>query len=107
MVMTWLARLRDQTRASAASPESSGREARRPAGSDETPEDRQGQAPSVAPVGPVRTTEQGTLRIPYQRVWYDFDVRDGEYPPEQLQRARMVVKPWGPVRFYALAEPTR
>jgi hypothetical protein len=104
MVMTWLARLRDQTRASAASTESSGGEARHPAGSDETPDDRQGQVPSVAPLGPVRTTEQGTLRIPYQQIWYDFDVRDGEYTPEQLQRACKVVKPWGPVRFYSLAE---
>jgi hypothetical protein len=41
---------------------------------------------------------QSRVRIPYQRVWYDFDVPDGAYTPEMLREARKVVKPWGPIR---------
>jgi hypothetical protein len=44
----------------------------------------------------------GRLPVPYQRIWYDFDVRDGAYTPKQLRRAGKVVKPWGPVQHYLL-----
>jgi hypothetical protein len=41
------------------------------------------------------------IRVAYQVIWYDYDLRDGVYTPEQLQRARKVVKR-GPVRHYLL-----
>jgi uncharacterized protein YcfL len=41
------------------------------------------------------------IRVVYQVIWYDYDLRDGVYTPEQLQRARKVVKR-GPVRHYLL-----
>jgi hypothetical protein len=42
------------------------------------------------------------LRVSYQRIWYDFNVADGAYTPQELQRAGKVVKPWGPVQYYTL-----
>lgn len=62
-------------------------------------------SPSPPPVGPVPTVKRGTLRIPYQCIWFDFAVADGEYSPEDLRRARKVVKAWGAVRFYTLTTP--
>jgi hypothetical protein len=44
------------------------------------------------------------IRVAYQAIWYDYDLRDGVYTPEQLQRARKVVKR-GPVRHYLLRWP--
>jgi hypothetical protein len=62
-------------------------------------------SPAVAPLGPVPTTQPETLRIPYQRIWYDFAVADGTYTPEQLRAAVLVVKPWGSVQFPPLTWP--
>jgi hypothetical protein len=42
--------------------------------------------------------------VAYQVIWYDYDLRDGVYTPEQLQRARKVVKR-GVVRCYLLRWP--
>jgi hypothetical protein len=42
------------------------------------------------------------VKVPYQRVFYDWDFADGTYTPEQLRQAKMVVKPWGPVQSYRL-----
>ena len=44
------------------------------------------------------------LRIAYQPVYVDFDVPDGEYTPEELQRARKRLRPDGPVRYYRLSQ---
>jgi hypothetical protein len=41
------------------------------------------------------------IRVAYQVIWFDYDLRDGVYTPEQLQRARKVVQR-GPVRHYLL-----
>ena len=43
-----------------------------------------------------------SLPVPYQRIWYDFDVPDGAYTPGELRRAGKVVRPWGPVQHYPL-----
>jgi hypothetical protein len=44
----------------------------------------------------------GSLPVPYQPIWYDYDVPDGAYTPGELRRARKVAKPWGSVRHYPL-----
>jgi hypothetical protein len=41
------------------------------------------------------------IHISYQRIFYDWDLADGTYTPEQLRKAKMVVKPWGSVQTYA------
>jgi hypothetical protein len=51
------------------------------------------------------------IRVSYQRIFYDWDLADGTYTPEQLRKARVVVRPWGPLRQYtlkpwALRQPT-
>jgi hypothetical protein len=43
-----------------------------------------------------------SLPVPYQPIWYDFDVPDGAYTPGELRRARKVVQPRGPVQHYPL-----
>jgi hypothetical protein len=42
------------------------------------------------------------IHVPYQRIFFDWDLADGTYTPEQLRKAKMVVKPWGAVQTYAL-----
>jgi len=42
------------------------------------------------------------VEILYQRIWFDYALRDGTYTPEELRQAKKVVKPWGPVRSYRL-----
>jgi hypothetical protein len=42
------------------------------------------------------------IKVPYQRIFSDWDLADGTYTPEQLRKAKMVVKPWGPVQSYTL-----
>jgi hypothetical protein len=42
--------------------------------------------------------------VPYQRIWFDFDVPDGSYTPEELQRANKVVKR-GALQSYTLRWP--
>jgi hypothetical protein len=44
------------------------------------------------------------IRVAYQVIWYDYDLRDGVYAPEQLRRARKRIKR-GPVRHYVLRWP--
>jgi hypothetical protein len=43
-----------------------------------------------------------SLRVCYQRIWYDYKVADGAYTPGELHRAGKVVRPWGPVQYYTL-----
>ena len=42
------------------------------------------------------------IHVTYQRIYYDWDLADGTYTPEQLRKAKMGVKPWGPVQSYTL-----
>jgi hypothetical protein len=42
------------------------------------------------------------LAVPYQRIWFDWDVPDGEYTPEQLRQAKKRVHRWGGVRRYTI-----
>jgi hypothetical protein len=54
-----------------------------------------------------RLTEQTqppakVISIPYQRISFDWSVADGNYTPEQLRKAKLLVKPWGPVQTYAM-----
>jgi hypothetical protein len=44
------------------------------------------------------------LIVAYQRFWLDYDLPDGTYTPEELRRARLLVKP-GPVLRYRLRWP--
>jgi hypothetical protein len=42
------------------------------------------------------------IHVNYQRIFYDWDLADGIYTPEQLRKAKMGVKPRGPVQSYTL-----
>jgi hypothetical protein len=46
-----------------------------------------------------------SLHVPYQRIWYDFNVADGVYTPGELHRAGKVVRPRGLVQYYSLQWP--
>jgi hypothetical protein len=39
------------------------------------------------------------IRVAYQAIWFDSDLRDSVYTPEQVRQARKVVR-HGPVRHY-------
>jgi hypothetical protein len=52
----------------------------------------------------VMASRPEVIRVAYQAIWYDYDLRDGVYTPEQLQRARKRIKR-GPVRHYLLRRP--
>ena len=42
--------------------------------------------------------------VAYQRIWFDYDLRDGTYTPAELQQAKLLVKR-GPVLRYRLQWP--
>jgi hypothetical protein len=54
----------------------------------------------IVPSSPVNAPE--IIHIRYQRIFYDWDLPDGTYTPEQLRKANLVVKPWGSVQSYTL-----
>jgi hypothetical protein len=63
-------------------------------------------APSVSearfiPPAEISETPE-VMHISYQRIFYDWDLADGTYTPEQLRKAKIGVKPWGPVQSYTL-----
>jgi hypothetical protein len=45
-----------------------------------------------------------TIIVTYQRIWFDYDLRDGTYTPAELQQAKLLVKR-GPVLRYRLRWP--
>jgi hypothetical protein len=45
-----------------------------------------------------------TVLVTYQRIWFDYDLRDGTYTPAELQQAKLLVKR-GPVLRYRLGWP--
>jgi hypothetical protein len=49
---------------------------------------------TVVSSSPLNAPE--VINVSYQRIFYDWDLVDGAYTPEQLRKAKMVVKPWGP-----------
>jgi hypothetical protein len=44
------------------------------------------------------------ITVTYQRIWFDYDLRDGSYTPAELQEAKLLVKP-GAVSRYRLRWP--
>jgi hypothetical protein len=42
------------------------------------------------------------IHVRYQRIYFDWDLPDGTYTPEQLRKAQLVVNPWGGVLMYAM-----
>jgi hypothetical protein len=38
------------------------------------------------------------VRVTYQRIFFDWAIADGTYTPQQLRKAKVVVKAWGPVQ---------
>jgi len=42
------------------------------------------------------------VKVPFQSIFYDWDLADGTYTPEQLRKAKLRVKPWEPVQQYTL-----
>jgi hypothetical protein len=56
--------------------------------------------PLFIPPAEISETPE-VIHISYQRIFYDWDLADGTYTPEQLRKAKMIVKPWGPVQTYA------
>jgi hypothetical protein len=61
--------------------------------------DHDGGDPLVSVTAPVSSE---TVRVPFQRISFDWDLGDGTYTPEQLRKAKLRVKPWGPVQQYTL-----
>jgi len=53
----------------------------------------------------MATLKLVSLHVPYQPIWYDFNVADGAYTPQELHRAGKVVKPGGRVQHYTLQWP--
>jgi hypothetical protein len=47
-------------------------------------------------------TDPEVIHVSYQRIFYDWELPDGTYTPEQLRKANLGVKPWGPVQSYTL-----
>jgi hypothetical protein len=48
----------------------------------------------------AQTDEPGDLlEIIYQRIWFDYDLRDGTYTPDELQHARLLVKQGAVLRY--------
>jgi hypothetical protein len=37
--------------------------------------------------------------VTYQRIWFDYDLRDGSYMPAELQEAKLLVKPGAVLRY--------
>jgi hypothetical protein len=37
--------------------------------------------------------------VTYQRIWFDYDLRDGSYTPAELQEAKLLVKPGAVLRY--------
>ena len=52
---------------------------------------------------PQRRASEAII-IAYQRIWFDYDLRDGTYTPDELQHAKLLVK-GGPVLRYRLHWP--
>ena len=49
-----------------------------------------------------RGNTQEEIRVSYQRIYFDWNLADGTYTPEQLRKTKLVVKPWGEMRTYPL-----
>jgi hypothetical protein len=57
-----------------------------------------------APVALVPTSTAPTVttvQVEFKKIFFDWDVANGSYTPEQLRKAKRLVKPWGPVKTYA------
>ena len=69
-------------------------------------QERDGHQTAVVEIPSTPPTESAAapeiIRVSYQRIFYDWDLADGSYSPEQLRKAKLVVKPWGPVQTYTL-----
>jgi hypothetical protein len=42
------------------------------------------------------------VTVAYQKISYDWAIADGVYTPQQLRKAKVVVKAWGPVQTSSL-----
>ncbi len=42
------------------------------------------------------------VRVAYQKISYDWAIADGTYTPQQLRKAKVAVKAWGPVQTDSL-----
>jgi hypothetical protein len=51
---------------------------------------------------PPSTQQPSRIEVSFQKVSYDWAIADGTYTPTQLQKAKMIVKPWGPVQSYTI-----
>jgi hypothetical protein len=39
------------------------------------------------------------IMVTYQRIWFDYDLRDGTYTPAELQQAKLLVKRGAVLRY--------
>jgi hypothetical protein len=53
-------------------------------------------------ISPDMVDAHEVTHVSYQCIFFDWDLVDGTYTPEQLRKAKVLVKPWGPVQTYAL-----
>jgi hypothetical protein len=51
----------------------------------------------------AQTDESGDspeiIMVTYQRIWFDYNLRDGSYTPAELQEAKLLVKPGAVLRY--------
>jgi hypothetical protein len=55
-----------------------------------------GEGPEVFAETHPRAPE--VVRVEYQPIFFDWAIADGTYTPQQLRKAKVVVKAWGPVQ---------
>jgi hypothetical protein len=65
-------------------------------------ESNQGVGAEELTTPPDMVETSKVIHVSYQRIFYDWALADGGYTPEQLRKAKMVVKPWGPVQSYTI-----
>ncbi len=56
----------------------------------------------ILPTQQPSTQQPRPIEVLFQKVSYDWAIADGTYTPTQLQKAKMIVKPWGPVLSYTI-----
>jgi hypothetical protein len=58
-------------------------------------------ASGVTVAGLLRQSTE-VVCVAYQKISYDWAIADGTYTPQQLRKAKVAVKAWGPVQTCSL-----
>jgi len=60
------------------------------------------QSATVVSVAEPAHPSAEVVTVAYQKIFYDWAIADGTYAPQQLRKAKVAVKAWGPVLTYPL-----